>query len=229
MLVNLDVDKLVSTYGVHQTGQAGQPSCSGIQRPALRLPGQGRTEADPRRRVPQLRLEGAAATRALGSADDFYFDSITQITSTAGIAAIGLVGDAGYCPGPAVGGGTSLAVITAYVLADELAAARGDLVSGLRNYEERIREIVELSRSIGRADEDAHPGSRWRFAPVPWLFAVLPAADRGATKGVAAERVRQALDSMELPDYSGQQFELSSAAGLDRGSQFFTDGSWPRS
>jgi hypothetical protein len=36
-----------------------------------------------------------------------------------------LVGDAGYCPGPAVGGSTSLAVIGAYVLAGELARAGG--------------------------------------------------------------------------------------------------------
>ncbi|MEU6926483.1 hypothetical protein [Streptomyces sp. NPDC046631] len=37
-----------------------------------------------------------------------------------------LVGDAGYCPGPAVGGSTSLAVVGAYVLAGELARAGGD-------------------------------------------------------------------------------------------------------
>jgi hypothetical protein len=34
-----------------------------------------------------------------------------------------LVGDAGYSPGPAVGGGAALAVVGAYILAGELRAA----------------------------------------------------------------------------------------------------------
>ena len=63
----------------------------------------------------------------LPAAEDFYFDSISQITlDTWQRGRIALVGDAGFCPAPAVGGGTSLAVVTAYILAGELAAARSD-------------------------------------------------------------------------------------------------------
>ena len=52
----------------------------------------------------------------------FYFDSITQLRmDTWSRGRVTLVGDAGYCPGPAVGGSTSLAVVGAYVLAGELA------------------------------------------------------------------------------------------------------------
>ena len=41
----------------------------------------------------------------------FYFDSITQLRmDTWSRRRVTLVGDAGYCPGPAVGGSTSLAV-----------------------------------------------------------------------------------------------------------------------
>ena len=56
----------------------------------------------------------------LENADDLYLDSISTIvmeTWTRG--RVTLVGDAGYSPGPAVGGGTSLAVVGAYVLASE--------------------------------------------------------------------------------------------------------------
>ncbi|MEY2931031.1 MAG: hypothetical protein RL033_1780, partial [Pseudomonadota bacterium] len=70
--------------------------------------------------VPQLlaRLEQAPA---------FYFDSITQLRMDSwSRGRVSLVGDAGYCPGPAVGGSTSLAVVGAYVLAGELARAHGD-------------------------------------------------------------------------------------------------------
>ncbi|MEV7854511.1 MULTISPECIES: FAD-dependent monooxygenase [unclassified Streptomyces] len=57
----------------------------------------------------------------------FYFDSITQLhMDTWSQGRVTLVGDAGYCPGPAVGGSTSLAVVGAYVLAGELARAGGD-------------------------------------------------------------------------------------------------------
>ena len=51
----------------------------------------------------------------------FYFDSISQLALDIwSRGRVTLVGDAGYCPGPAVGGSTSLAVLGAYVLAGEL-------------------------------------------------------------------------------------------------------------
>jgi 2-polyprenyl-6-methoxyphenol hydroxylase-like FAD-dependent oxidoreductase len=64
---------------------------------------------------------------------------------------ITLVGDAGYGPAPAVGGGTSLAAVAAYVLARELAEADGDYLVGLRNYENAIQDAVMRSRDIGPA------------------------------------------------------------------------------
>lgn len=83
---------------------------------------------------------------------DFYFDSISRIDmdrwSTGRVA---LVGDAGYSPGAAVGGGTSLAVVGAYALAQEVGSAGGSLEAGMRAYEDRLRELVHRSRSIGPA------------------------------------------------------------------------------
>jgi 2-polyprenyl-6-methoxyphenol hydroxylase-like FAD-dependent oxidoreductase len=85
----------------------------------------------------------------LDNADDFYLDSISQVrmdTWTKG--RVTLVGDAAYSPGPAVGGGTSLAVLGAYALAAELAAAR-DVAAGLAASEDAIRSAVQASRNIG--------------------------------------------------------------------------------
>ncbi|MEV4181707.1 FAD-dependent monooxygenase, partial [Streptosporangium canum] len=66
----------------------------------------------------------------------FYFDSITQLRmDTWSRGRVTLVGDAGYCPGPAVGGSTSLAVVGAYVLAGELAGAGGDHERAFPAYE----------------------------------------------------------------------------------------------
>ena len=59
-----------------------------------------------------------------------------------------LVGDAGYSPGPAVGGGTSLAMVGAYFLAREIARAT-HLDGGLRAYEDAMRDCVLVFRKIG--------------------------------------------------------------------------------
>jgi 2-polyprenyl-6-methoxyphenol hydroxylase-like FAD-dependent oxidoreductase len=93
--------------------------------------------------VPRLLAE-------LDHATDFYFDSISQIhLDSWSRGRVTLVGDAGYCPGPAVGGGTSLAVVGAYVLAGELAAAGGDHTVAFPAYEQEMTELVRLSRTLG--------------------------------------------------------------------------------
>lgn len=58
----------------------------------------------------------------VSGAEDFYYDSIAQIRMDSwSTARIALAGDAGYSPGPAVGGGTAVAVLGGYVLARQLA------------------------------------------------------------------------------------------------------------
>ncbi len=86
----------------------------------------------------------------LHQADDLYLDSISQINmDTWSRGRVTLVGDAGYSPGAAVGGGTSLAALGGYVLAAELAEAKGDPVAGFGGYERAIAGAVRHSRSIG--------------------------------------------------------------------------------
>jgi 2-polyprenyl-6-methoxyphenol hydroxylase-like FAD-dependent oxidoreductase len=87
----------------------------------------------------------------LKHAGDFYFDSISQIRMPSWSSGrVTLVGDAGYSPGPAVGGGTALAVVGAYVLADELRAARGDPAAAFPAYQTRMRAVVERFAPSGR-------------------------------------------------------------------------------
>lgn len=81
----------------------------------------------------------------------FYFDSITQLQLDSwSRGRVTLVGDAAYCPGPAVGGSTSLAVLGAYVLAGELARAGGDHERAYPAYEQEMREPVLRSRAFAR-------------------------------------------------------------------------------
>ncbi|MEV0202049.1 FAD-dependent monooxygenase [Nonomuraea sp. NPDC050691] len=77
----------------------------------------------------------------------FYFDSISQLRMDSwSRGRVTLVGDAGYSPGPAVGGSTSLAVVGAYVLAGELARAGGDHERAFPAYERAMAEHVRGSR-----------------------------------------------------------------------------------
>ncbi|HZA31926.1 MAG TPA: FAD-dependent monooxygenase [Propionibacteriaceae bacterium] len=93
--------------------------------------------------VPRLLAE-------VDAAEDFYFDSISQIVMDSWTKGrVALVGDAGYSPGPAVGGGTSIAMVGAYVLAQELAQASQDYQAGLRAYEDRMSELAAKARSVG--------------------------------------------------------------------------------
>ncbi|OZM78934.1 FAD-dependent monooxygenase [Pseudonocardia sp. MH-G8] len=81
----------------------------------------------------------------------FYFDAIIQLQLDSwSRGRVTLVGDAGYCPGPAVGGSTSLAVLGAYVLAGELAVAGGDHERAYPAYEREMAEVVRRSRAFAR-------------------------------------------------------------------------------
>ncbi len=205
MLVHMKVGRIASTYGVHQTGQAR--ACFMFYRAEELSYDYRDVEQQKRIIADEFRDYGWEAPRLLkhlDAADDFYFDSISQITLDSwqrGL--IGLVGDAGYCPGPAVGGGTSLAIVTAYVLAGELAAARGDLQSGLRNYERKVRDLVNRSRALAPTMmKSIIPGNAFALRAVPTAFAVIPHLPAWLQRKIwSTNGVGKALDSLPLPDY----------------------------
>jgi 2-polyprenyl-6-methoxyphenol hydroxylase-like FAD-dependent oxidoreductase len=137
----------------------------------------------------------------------FYFDSITQLQlDTWSRGRVTLVGDAGYCPGPAVGGSTSIAVLGAYVLAGELAQANGDYARAFTAYEREMIDPVRRSRAFARTvAKSLVPNSTagvWALTRGAQLISMLPA---GLTKALArlnAKGVRL-YDSMQYKDYAG--------------------------
>jgi 2-polyprenyl-6-methoxyphenol hydroxylase-like FAD-dependent oxidoreductase len=136
----------------------------------------------------------------------FYFDSITQLQlDTWSSGRVTLVGDAGYCPGPAVGGSTSLAVVGAYVLAGELARTRGDYAVAFAAYESTMREPVLRSRAFARgAAKSLVPSSRaaaWAMSQAVQLVSLLPASLTRAVAKFNTKGVRM-HDSMRVPDYT---------------------------
>ncbi|MDR3658627.1 MAG: FAD-dependent monooxygenase [Mycobacterium sp.] len=136
----------------------------------------------------------------------FYFDAISQLRlDRFSRRRVTLVGDAGYCPGPAVGGSTSLAVLGAYVLAGELARAGGDHLRAFAAYELAMREPVHLSRAFARgAARTIVPGSRagvWALTRGAELVSRMPAPLSRALAKMNTKGVRM-HDSMHVPDYA---------------------------
>jgi 2-polyprenyl-6-methoxyphenol hydroxylase-like FAD-dependent oxidoreductase len=81
---------------------------------------------------------------------DFYFDACAQVQMTSWSAGrVVLTGDAAWCPSPAAGAGAELALVGAYSLAGELAAAGGDYRSAFNRYDAALRPLVAARQQIG--------------------------------------------------------------------------------
>ncbi|HSX07688.1 MAG TPA: FAD-dependent monooxygenase [Candidatus Saccharimonadales bacterium] len=118
--------------------------------------------------------------KAMETAPDFYFDSISQVTlDTWSQGRVVLLGDAAYCASPLSGQGTSLALVGAYVLAGELKTAAGNHAAAFAGYESAMRPFVLANQksaiSAGKQFVPASAFARWfgdlniRLLPkMPW-------------------------------------------------------------
>ncbi len=99
------------------------------------------------------------------TAPDFYFDEMSQIKMDRwSNGRVALVGDAAYCCSPLSGQGTSVALLGAYILAGELAAASQDgavdYELGFANYHKEFNDYVKRNQWLV---VDNIPGG----APIP--------------------------------------------------------------
>lgn len=86
---------------------------------------------------------------AARSADDFYFDSASQIRMPGWAhGRVVLLGDAAHCPSPMSGQGSSLALVGAFVLAAELRDAAGDHAVAFQRYQDRMRGLVRKNQKL---------------------------------------------------------------------------------
>ena len=139
---------------------------------------------------------GWLAPRILAYLDDtpdFYLDQVAQVVMDRWSSGrVGLLGDAAFSSSPMSGAGTGLALVGAYLLAGELAAAGWDPEAGFATYERRMRSFVEANQEIGRL----HSRSR----DVPELGAE-PSIDFDSEW--FTELVERGINGVELPDYAG--------------------------
>ena len=85
----------------------------------------------------------------LGEASEVYFDSLAQVhLDSYARGRVCLIGDAAWCASPRSGMGTSLAVVGAYVLAHELAAAGDDHATAFANYQRLLAPFVARCQKL---------------------------------------------------------------------------------
>src|SRR5689334_19639951 len=129
----------------------------------------------------------------LDDTPDFYLDQVAQVVMDRWSSGrVALLGDAAFSASPMSGAGTGLALVGAYLLAGELAAAGWDPAVGFARYEERMRSYVEANQEIGRlhvhSREAPEPGAEPSPEPDMEAFTAL---------------IQRAVVGPELPDYAG--------------------------
>jgi 2-polyprenyl-6-methoxyphenol hydroxylase-like FAD-dependent oxidoreductase len=134
----------------------------------------------------------------LDAAREVYFDRVSQIVLPAwSKGRIALLGDAAACVSLLAGEGCGLAMTEAYVLAGELARAGSDYGRAFRQYEQRLRPLIESKQDGARKFAGA-------FAPRTALGLWVR---NQATKLMAFRPLaelflgRDLRDDFDLPDY----------------------------
>jgi 2-polyprenyl-6-methoxyphenol hydroxylase-like FAD-dependent oxidoreductase len=139
-------------------------------------------------------------------AADYYFDVAAQISMPHwSQGRVALVGDAGYCASPMSGQGTSLALIGAYVLAGELAAASDVRQTAFQRYETEMRPFVALNQALGIRSANLMRSNETRNV-LTWLLGRLmqmaPSRMIEFFINRSTRRIHQAANAIMLKDYS---------------------------
>jgi 2-polyprenyl-6-methoxyphenol hydroxylase-like FAD-dependent oxidoreductase len=141
---------------------------------------------------------------AMRDAPDFYFDSLSQVhLDRWSRGRVALLGDAGYCASPASGQGTSLALVGAYVLAGELAAAAGEHQTAFARHEELLRPFVAQNQQLAPNNIKGmvlqSRAQIWFQTRMVRLMPYLPGKNRLIER--ITTPIREAANAITLQDY----------------------------
>ena len=144
------------------------------------------------------RWEWPQIGHALAHCDDLYFDRVSQIKMNGwSRGRIAVIGDAAFCVSLVAGQGSALAMISAYVLAGELARADGRHREAFGAYEILLRSyIATKQRGAERFAAAFAPRTSYGLWFRNQILRVL------SWPGVASLAVgRDLADRLEIPDY----------------------------
>ncbi|WP_406135302.1 FAD-dependent oxidoreductase [Streptomyces sp. NBC_01089] len=144
---------------------------------------------------PDTQWEIPRMVAAMRSADDLFFDVVSQIhMPTWSTGRTALAGDAAHATSFLSGQGSSVSLVGAYVLAGEL-ATRADHTTAFAAYEKTVREFVELNQAL------ALGGSATVTPRTREQLDARNAALRGGAALPSEGQGRTASTALVLPDY----------------------------
>ncbi|KAJ4145994.1 hypothetical protein LMH87_004825 [Akanthomyces muscarius] len=150
---------------------------------------------------------GSRLVDAMMKADDFYMTEVAQVTAanwSNGNAV--LVGDAGYCPSPFTGMGTSLALVGAYVLAGEISKHPGDLAEALASYDRTLRPYVtEIQKLPPGVPGILYPKTTWGVRMINFLIGSVSALKGDKIFGLFAATSDSSRTGWKMPGYLAMQ------------------------
>lgn len=134
----------------------------------------------------------------LDLAGDLYFDRVSQIRmDTWSRGRVALIGDAAFCVSSAAGRGAALAMISAYVLAGELAKGQRTHGVAFRSYESILRPYIRIRQKgaerVVSTLAPKTPAGLWFRNQVIKAFSMPGMAGFAASRNIA--------DTFHLPDY----------------------------
>ncbi|BCJ36505.1 FAD-dependent oxidoreductase [Actinocatenispora thailandica] len=135
---------------------------------------------------------------SMADAPDFYFDRVGKIEMTRWYRdRVILLGDS--CFAGSVGMGTSMAIVGAYVLAGELAAAGGDHRTGYPAYQARMAGYVAANRKpLPGGVKGFLPATRRGIRLRDWSMRMMTKLPGG---GMMMGGIDKAVNAIDLPDY----------------------------
>lgn len=144
----------------------------------------------------------------MSDAPDFYFDVAAQIKMDRwSCGRTILLGDAAYCPSPMSGQGSSLALVGGYVLAGELAKAKGNFQIAYDQFEQEMRPFIEVNQTLGINAAKLFSSQEKRNL-LTWLIGkimnIAPASIIEFFINRTSKRIHQAANSIILKDYLKQ-------------------------
>jgi 2-polyprenyl-6-methoxyphenol hydroxylase-like FAD-dependent oxidoreductase len=132
-------------------------------------------------------------------ADDWAYADLAQVKMESFARdRVVLVGDAGYCPTPLTGLGTTLALVGAYVLAGEI-SRYDDVDAALDAYQQVMRPFIARTQQLP-------PGGASGYAPSSRIAVILSrwtywSMNRWPMRNILASQFAKA-DGIDLPGYS---------------------------
>ena len=189
-------------------GDANARACFGFAAPSIRIDLRDRVQQQEALRTVYKGIgwEVPRLLEKMPTASDWYFDTAAQIQMPRwSQGRVVLVGDAAYCASPMSGQGTSTALIGAYVLAGELAAAYGTHLRAFAEFESAMRPFVEANQALGLKSAKLMRSGE-RKSVVNWLLKQLMRRMPGRmTEWIinrSTERITRAANAIQLKDYS---------------------------